>query len=124
MRTATLTGPAALRERMVAKIQIDATVPESACRLHENCFWHICDCWSACRSTTWCRMRGCCRTGRSAFFYLDRSWTDRLVDGAIAVGKIGTREQAHHQAHAANLNSQLDLTERVVECSSAGAGEQ
>ena len=34
------------------------------------------------------------------FFYLDRSWTDRLVDGAIAVGKIGTREQAHHQAHA------------------------
>ncbi len=51
---------------------------------------------------------------RSEFFYLDRSWTDRLVDGALAVGKTGTREQAHHQAHAVNLQSQLDLTERVV----------
>ena len=48
------------------------------------------------------------------FFYLDRSWTDRLVDGAIAVGKIGTREQAHHQGHAPAVNQQLDLTERVV----------
>jgi hypothetical protein len=48
------------------------------------------------------------------FFYLDRSWTDRLVDGAIAVGKIGTREQAHHQAHDAPVSQQLDLTERFV----------
>lgn len=48
------------------------------------------------------------------FFYLDRSWTDRLVDGAIAVGKIGSREQAHHQAHAAPVSQQLDLTERGV----------
>jgi hypothetical protein len=48
------------------------------------------------------------------FFYLDRSWTDRLVDGAIAVGKIGTREQAHHQGHAPAVNQQLDLTERAV----------
>ena len=48
------------------------------------------------------------------FFYVDRSWTDRLVDGAIAVGKIGTREQAHHQAHSAAVNQQLDLTERIV----------
>jgi hypothetical protein len=48
------------------------------------------------------------------FFYLDRSWTDRLVDGAIAVGKIGTREQAHHQAHSAPVSQQLDLSERIV----------
>jgi hypothetical protein len=48
------------------------------------------------------------------FFYIDRSWTDRLVDGAIAVGKIGTREQAHHHGHAPAVNQQLDLTERVV----------
>jgi hypothetical protein len=48
------------------------------------------------------------------FFYLDRSWTDRLADGSIAVGKIGTREQAHHQAHAPTVNQQLDLTERIV----------
>src|SRR5882762_6694765 len=35
------------------------------------------------------------------FFYLDRSWADRLIDGSISVGKIGTREQAHHHAHHA-----------------------
>jgi hypothetical protein len=48
------------------------------------------------------------------FFYLDRSWTDRLVDGALSVGKIGTREQAHHHAHHPALRQALDLTERGV----------
>jgi hypothetical protein len=48
------------------------------------------------------------------FFYLDRSWTDRLVDGAIAVGKIGTREQAHHAEQALAVNQGLDLSERSV----------
>ena len=48
------------------------------------------------------------------FFYLDRSWTDRLVDGAIAVGKIGTREQAHHQARSGPVSQQIDQTERIV----------
>lgn len=48
------------------------------------------------------------------FFYLDRSWTDRLVDGAVSVGKIGTREQAHHQAHHPVLQRHLDATERLV----------
>src|SRR5260370_40752959 len=48
------------------------------------------------------------------FFYLDRSWTDRLVDGAVAVGKIGTREQSHHQAHEPAVRQQLDQTERIV----------
>lgn len=48
------------------------------------------------------------------FFYLDRSWTDRLVDGAIAVGKIGSREQAHHQAQNGKLAGTLDVSERMV----------
>jgi len=48
------------------------------------------------------------------FFYLDRSWTDRLVDGAMAVGKIGTRELALHQEHAAPVQNQLDVAQRVV----------
>ena len=48
------------------------------------------------------------------FFYLDRSWTDRLADGAIAIGKIGSRDQAHHQANAPAVNQQLDQTERIV----------
>jgi hypothetical protein len=53
-------------------------------------------------------------SGSIRFFYVDRSWTDRLVDGAVAVGKIGTREQAHHQAHEPAVRQQLDLTERIV----------
>jgi hypothetical protein len=57
------------------------------------------------------------------FFYLDRSWADRLVDGAVAVGKIGTREQAHHQAHAPAVNQQLDLTERIVRKVQMRAGQ-
>jgi hypothetical protein len=48
------------------------------------------------------------------FFYLDRSWTDRLVDGAMAVGKIGSRDQAHHQARSGPMSQQIDLTERIV----------
>src|ERR1022692_3236238 len=47
------------------------------------------------------------------FFYLDRSWTDRLADGAIAIGKIGSRDQAHHQAQAPEENQQLDKTKRI-----------
>jgi hypothetical protein len=48
------------------------------------------------------------------FFYLDRSWADRLVDGANAVGQIGSREQAHYHGHAPNVSRQLDLSERMV----------
>jgi hypothetical protein len=48
------------------------------------------------------------------FFHLDRSWTDRLVDGVLAVGKIGTREQAHHQTAAPDIQAQLDQLEPNV----------
>src|SRR5215471_6662407 len=40
------------------------------------------------------------------FFYVDRSWTDRVVEGANAVGQIGSREQAHYHGHAPNLSQQ------------------
>ena len=55
------------------------------------------------------------------FFYLDRSWTDRLIDGVIAVGKMGTREQAHHQAHNPALTSRLDGLESYVRDLQRGA---
>jgi hypothetical protein len=48
------------------------------------------------------------------FFHLDRSWTDRVVDGVLAVGKVGSREQAHHQAAAAALEGRLDGLEPAV----------
>ncbi len=114
MRAAMITGFQALAERMVAKDQIDATVPESGMPPYMESFLaHL-------RLLVGVPFDYLVPDARLLpnesirFFYLDRSWTDRLVDGAIAVGKIGTREQAHHQAHAPNLQSQLDLTERVV----------
>jgi hypothetical protein len=48
------------------------------------------------------------------FFYLDRSWTDRLIDGVFAVGKLGTREQGHHQAHNPTITARLDGLEPSV----------
>jgi hypothetical protein len=57
------------------------------------------------------------------FFYLDRSWTDRLVDGVISVGKIGTREQAHHQAHAPEVQAALDQAEWQVRSRQRGLGD-
>ena len=48
------------------------------------------------------------------FFYLDRSWTDRLVDGALAVGKVGTRELAHTQRHAPAVHLSIDDSESLV----------
>jgi hypothetical protein len=48
------------------------------------------------------------------FFHLDRSWTDRVVDGVLAVGKVGSREQAHHHAAAPRLDALLDSLEPAV----------
>ncbi len=56
------------------------------------------------------------------FFHLDRSWTDRLVDGVFAVGKIGTREQAHHQAAATDIEARLDEAEPGVRPLQRGLG--
>ena len=114
MRSASITNPAALAERMTAKDQLDASVPESTLPPYMEMFLaHL-------RVLIGVPFDYLVPDSRLLpdesirLFYVDRSWTDRLVDGAIAVGKIGTREQAHHQAHAADVQSQLDLTERVV----------
>jgi hypothetical protein len=48
------------------------------------------------------------------FFYLDRSWTDRMIDGVISVGKLGTREQGHHQEHGPTITARLDGLEPSV----------
>jgi hypothetical protein len=114
MRTASITNAAALAERMVAKHQVDASVPEAAMPQYMEMFLaHL-------RLLIGVPFDYLVPDARLLpdesirFFYVDRSWTDRLVDGAIAVGKTGTREQAHHQAHAMDTASKLDFTERVV----------
>lgn len=47
------------------------------------------------------------------FFYIDRAFLDRLVDGALSVGKTGTKEEAHHHGVKPALHARLDLEEQV-----------
>jgi len=114
MRSSSITNPQALVERMNAKEQVQASVPESAMPPYLEMFLaHL-------RLLIGVPFDYLVPDSRLLpdesirFFYVDRSWTDRLIDGALAVGKSGTREQAHHQAHSGDVQSQLDLTERVV----------
>lgn len=114
MRVPLIAGPDALRERMTTPAQTDPSIPESAMPPYMEMFLaHL-------RLLIGVPFEYLVPDSRLLpdesirFFYVDRSWTDRLVDGAVAVGKIGTREQAHYQAHAADVHGQLDLTERVV----------
>lgn len=48
------------------------------------------------------------------FFYIDRNWTDRLMDGALSVGKTSTRDYAHHHAMQEVLVSGADDEERCI----------
>lgn len=114
MRTAWVTGASALGERMIAKMQVPPEVPEAQMPPYMESFLaHL-------RLLVGVPFENLIADERLLpvesirFFYVDRSWTDRLVDGAVQVGKIGTREQAHHQAHAPDVNASLDLTERIV----------
>jgi len=114
MRPAWTTGATALRARMANPVQVAAPVPEAEMPPYMESFLaHL-------RLLIGVPFNYLVPDSRLLpdesirFFYLDRSWTDRLVDGAISVGKIGTREQAHHQAHAPVVNQQVDLSERIV----------
>src|SRR5215475_3180676 len=114
MRPAWITGKQALRERLAAPAQVPAPVPEAEMPAYMESFLaHL-------RLLVGVPFDYLVPDSRLLpdesirFFYLDRSWTDRLVDGAISVGKIGTREQAHHQGQNPVVTSQLDISERMV----------
>ena len=114
MRTPLIKTLDALRERMVAKFQVPTTAPEAEMPPYMESFLaHL-------RLLVGVPFGYLVPDSRLLppesirFFYLDRSWADRVVDGAVAVGKIGTREQAHHQAHEPAVRQQLDQTERIV----------
>ncbi len=114
MRTPWIQASVALKERLRRPIQLDITEPESEMPPYMELFL------SHLRLLVGVPFDYLVADDRLLpdesirFFYLDRSWTDRLIDGAIAVGKIGTREQAHHQGHAPAVNQQIDLSERIV----------
>jgi hypothetical protein len=114
MRAAFITGANALTERLQAPAQVAAPVAEAEMPAYMESFLaHL-------RLLVGVPFEYLIPDSRLLpdesirFFYLDRSWTDRLVDGVIAVGKMGSREQAHHQAQSPAVCQQLDVTERGV----------
>ena len=48
------------------------------------------------------------------FFFVDRNWTDHAVQGVLAVGGIGSREQALTHAHEPAIRADLDALEPAV----------
>src|ERR1700735_4090671 len=114
MRSAWIQSSAALKERLRRPIQLDTTEPESEMPPYMELFLSHLRLLVGVPFDYLVPDERLLPDESIRFFYIDRSWTDRLVDGAIAVGKIGTREQAHHQAHAPAVNQQLDQSERIV----------
>ena len=48
------------------------------------------------------------------FFYIDRTWTDALVQGALSVGTITTADRAQLEAVYARIRDEVDEAERTV----------
>jgi hypothetical protein len=114
MRPAWITSAAALRQRMINPVQLAAPAPEAEMPAYMESFLaHL-------RLLVGVPFDYLVPDSRLLpdesirFFYVDRSWTDRLVDGVISVGKTGTREQSHHQAHSPGVQQQIDVSERIV----------
>jgi hypothetical protein len=114
MRSPLLGSPDALQERMSNPAQVDTTAPEAEMPPYLGSFCaHL-------RLLVGTPIEYLVPDARLLpaesirFFYIDRSWTDRLVDGVIAVGKLGTREQGHHQAHNPTITARLDGLEPSV----------
>jgi hypothetical protein len=47
------------------------------------------------------------------FFYLDRAWTDALVQGVLSVGTITTADRAQLEAMYPQIRAEVDAAERV-----------
>jgi hypothetical protein len=48
------------------------------------------------------------------FSYVDREWTDALVEGALSVGTITTTDREHLQASYRDIRDEVDAAERGV----------
>lgn len=48
------------------------------------------------------------------FFYLDRAWTDALVQGALSVGTITTADRAQLEAVYPRIRDEVDEAERTI----------
>jgi hypothetical protein len=122
MRPALVTGKEALRERLTTPAQVLAPTPEVEMPQYMESFLAHLRLLVGVPFDYLIPDERLLPKESIRFFYLDRSWTDRLVDGAIAVGKIGTREQAHHHAVHPVVRQQLDATEHGVRDLQRGRG--
>ncbi len=48
------------------------------------------------------------------FFYIDRAWTDALVQGVLSVGTITTADRAQLEAVYSNIRDEVDQAERTI----------
>ena len=48
------------------------------------------------------------------FFYIDRNWTDALVQGALSVGTVTTTDRAQLETVYPQLRDEVDETERTI----------
>jgi len=48
------------------------------------------------------------------FFYIDRAWTDALVQGALSVGTISSADRAQLEAVYPHIQSEVDAAERAI----------
>lgn len=48
------------------------------------------------------------------FFYLDRNWLDRMVDGAMSVGVLTSKDQLFNQTFFEDIYQQVDLAQMQV----------
>ena len=48
------------------------------------------------------------------FFYIDRAWTDALVQGALSVGTVTTADRAQLEALYPTIRDEVDEAERLI----------
>lgn len=114
MRQPLITAREALRQRMVRPDQVPPTAPEATLPPYMETFLAHVRLLVGVPFENLIPDPRLLPTESIRFFYLDRSWSDRLVDGATAVGQIGSREQAHDHGAGDAMSRQLDQSERLV----------
>lgn len=48
------------------------------------------------------------------FFYLDRNWLDRLIDGALSVGVLSTQEAVFNETFFEEIYEQIDVKQQQI----------
>jgi hypothetical protein len=56
------------------------------------------------------------------FFYIDRCWTDALIEGALSVGTVTTADRAGLEQIYGPVRTEVDEAERLVRLPGAAAG--